>query len=370
MNHPSLHWNQAFNGVRNALLGVALGSTLLHVSAHAQGIIHGAGSTAAAPIYQAWAAEYQKVTGVSLTYEAIGSSAGLKKMAADAVHFGASDVAPNDADLAASGWVLIPVAITGIAPLVNLPTLRLADTDSGSALQLSGDLLARIFAGEVTRWNAAPIAALNPQLKLPDLPITVVVRGDGSGTTYNFTDYLSKVNARWRSTLGTHSTIEWPGHVQAVKGSNAVVAAVRATVGAIGYVDFGYVQGSGLGAANLLSADGDKVTPGIDAFKAALTHSEWVSKGHFNTTLTQQPGKGSWPITMGTFAVVPQSTRRPEDTLRALRFLAWSFMQGDRLVQLAHFVRLPDRVQAAAFKAMSSVKDQNGTPVGTQILAP
>ena len=341
-------------------------SVLLN-SVQAEPVITGAGSTAAAPIYQAWAAQYQKQSGVSLSYDAIGSSAGMKKIAADAVSFGATDAAPSEAKLNAAGLVLIPVAITGITPVLNLPPFG---ASSDAPLQLNGEVLARIFSGELNRWNAAPIAELNPQWKLPDMPITVVVRSDGSGTTANFTDYLSKVSPRWRNQFGSHASIDWPATFTAVKGSASMATTVRNTLGAIGYVDFGYVQGSRLATAHLPSAEGDWVAPNVDSFKAALTHSDWIRTGHVNTSLTLQPGKGAWPITMGTFAVVPQASHRPEETLRVLKFLAWSFMQGDRLVAGARFVRLPDRVQAAAFKAMSSVREQNGAPLGTQILAP
>jgi phosphate transport system substrate-binding protein len=324
--------------------------------------ISGAGSSAAAPIYQSWAREYQKASGVGLAYEPAGSSAGLKKIKARETDFGASDVAPPEAELAADGLVVFPIAITGIAPVVNLPKV------GDGQLRLAGDLLARIFLGEITRWNAPEIAQLNPGVALPELPIKVVVRSDGSGTTYNFADYLAKVNAGWKSSQGVKTSYTWPAGFLAVKGSDGVVKAVKDTVGAIGYVDFGYVKDNKLNAVQLKNLEGEYVKPSILAFRGALTNSEWASKGTFTTTLTNKAGKGSWPVTMGTFALVTRVTDKPEQTQRALKFFVWALMSGDALVQESNFVRLPDRVQASVFKAITAVKDKAGNPIGMSLL--
>jgi phosphate transport system substrate-binding protein len=293
-----------------------------------------------------------------LNYDAVGSSAGVKKIGAREVDFGASDVAPPEAELGKLGLVIFPIAITGIVPVVNLPKI------GDGQLHLSGDVLARIYLGEITQWNAPPIALLNLGLNLPDLPIRVIARSDGSGTTYNLTDYLSKVNAAWKSGNGAKSTIAWPGSFVTVKGSDGIVKAVKETVGGIGYVDYGYVKDNRLTGVQIKNADNEFVSAGVGSFKAALQFSEWASKGTFNTTLTNQPGKSSWPITMGTFALLPQVTDKPEQTQRALKFFVWAFTSGDALVQSQNFVRLPDRVQAAAFKSITSVKDKAGTAIG------
>ena len=202
----------------------------------------------------------------------------------------------------------LPVAITGISPIVNLPKLPNAQ------LRLTGEVLSRIFMGEITRWNAADITALNPDLPLPDLPIKVVVRADGSGTTYNFADYLGKVSPQWKTTYGAKTSIAWPAGVLAFKGSDGVAKGVRDTVGAIGYVDHGYVAECGLTTVQMKNADGIYVQPSIDAFKAALANSDWSATGVFNSTLTQRPGKSVWPITMGTFVVFPKVTQNPDQT--------------------------------------------------------
>jgi phosphate transport system substrate-binding protein len=301
---------------------------------HAQAVT-GAGSSAAAPIYQAWAREYQKATGIGMAYEAIGSSAGLKKIRAGEAAFGASDIAPSDAELAADQLVAFPIAITGIAPVINLP--KVAD----GQLRLSGEVLAKIYMGAVDRWSAPDIRQLNPGLTLPDLPIRVVARGDGSGTTFNFTDYLSKQSSAWKEQYGAKATINWP--------------AATMTEGK-------------LASVQMRNKEGEFVRPGVHAFQAALASSEWASRGTFTTTLTDGAGKATWPLTMGTFVVVPRVTAKPEQTRTALQFFVWSFNHGDTLVRQSNFVRLPDRVQAAAFKAISSVRDKSGKPLGLSLL--
>jgi len=325
--------------------------------------ITGAGSSAAAPIYQRWAQAYQKATGVGLAYEPIGSSAGLKQIRARETHFGASDISPSEAELAKDGLVIFPVAITGISPVVNLPKL------GDGQLRLTGDVLARIFLGEISQWNAPEIVKLNPGYTLPDAPIKVVVRADGSGTTYNFADYLAKLNPTWKSKYGVKTGFDWPASFLAVKGSDGVVKAVKETAGAIGYVDYGYVKDNMLVSVQLKNLEGEFTKPSVIAFRSAVNGSEWVSKGLFTGTLTNQAGKGSWPIAMGTFVVLPKVADQPDQALRVLKFFVWAFVNGDALVQANNFVRLPDRVQASAFKAISSVKDKTGNAIGMTLMA-
>lgn len=324
-------------------------------------VVNGAGSSAAAPIYLTWGRAYEKATGHTLTYEAAGSSAGMRKIRAREVGFGATDVAPSEAELKKDGLVVFPIAITGIAPVVNLP--KIAD----GQLRLSGPVLARIFMGQVTQWNAPEIAQLNPGVALPNLPIKVVVRADGSGTTYNFTDYLAKVHPEWQAKFGVKTSIAWPDNFLSAKGSEGVAKTVSETVGAITYVDFGYVREYRLNPVQMSNQSGDYLRPSIDGFRAALSASDWAKTGNFTTTLTNQPGRGAWPITMGTYIVVPQVTEQPQATVAALRFFAWSFLHGDALVQEQNFVRLPNRVQAASFKVISSVKDKTGQQIGMQL---
>jgi phosphate transport system substrate-binding protein len=319
--------------------------------------IHGAGSSAAAPLYRSWATEYQKSSGVTLAYETTGSSAGLKKIRARETDFGASDVSPSDAELAKDGLVVFPIAVTGIVPVINLPKV------TESQLRLSGEVLARIFLGEITQWSAPEIAQLNPDLALPKLAIRVVARSDGSGTTYNFADFLAKVSPIWREKNGVKTGYDWPTSFLSVKGSDGVVAAVKQTSGAIGYVDYGYVKDNQLNAVQMKNAEGEFIKPSVLAIRAALISSEWTTKSSFTSTLTNLSGKGVWPITMGTFALLPKVADKPEQTQRALKFFVWGFSRGDAQIQQNNFVRLPDRMQASIFKLTATIKDTAGKSI-------
>lgn len=334
-----------------------LGTAAFQIQVAQSQTLTGAGSSAAAPIYRSWAAQYQQRGGPSLTYEPIGSSAGIKKIKAEQTGFGATDVAPPPDELKSSGLVLFPIAITGIAPVVNLPKI------SDGQLRLTGPVLARIFLGEIKQWNDPALTQINAGLNLPALPIRVVVRSDGSGTTYNFADYLSKVNLTWKTTYGVKTSFPWPSNFIASKGSDGIVKSVKENIGAIGYVDYGYVKDNKLTSVQMAGADGDFVQPSVMSFRAAMQHSEWNSKGTFSSTLTNISSKGAWPITMGTFVLVPQTAKNPEQTTTILQFFVWAFMNGDSLVQQNNFVRLPDRMQSLAYKAIASVRDQFGQPL-------
>ena len=344
------------------IMAVALG--ICQVNAAGTQEITGAGSSAAAPIYRSWASEYQKASGVSLAYESIGSSAGLKKIRTGQTGFGASDVAPPQAELKKDGLILFPIAITGIAPVINLPKI------GDAQLRLSGPVLGLIFMGEITQWNAPAIAQLNPDTALPDLPIKVVVRSDGSGTTYNFADYLAKVSPAWKERYGVKTSLAWPASFMAVKGNEGIVEAVKNTLGAIGYVDYGYVKVNKLRTVQLENAAGEFVQPSMAGFRTALTHSDWGKNGTFTSTLTQMSGKGAWPITMGTFALLPQVTDQPAQTQGVLQFFIWALINGDTLVQQNNFVRLPDRIQAFAFKEITSVRDKSGKTLNVSLQQP
>jgi phosphate transport system substrate-binding protein len=322
----------------------------------------GAGSTAAAPIYRSWSAQYQKQGGSALEYESIGSSAGLKKVQADQTGFGATDVALPAAELAKNGLVLFPIAITGISPVVNLPKIE------DGQIRLSGAVLARIFMGDISQWNDPAIAQLNPAMSLPSVAVKVVVRSDGSGTTYNFADYLAKISPAWKAKYGVKSSFSWPANFILAKGSDGVVRSVKETSGAISYVDYGYVAQNKLALVQLSNAEGEFVAPSTAGFRAALKNSDWNSKANFSSTLTNMAGKGSWPITMGTFAVVPQVTNNPTQTTAVLQFFIWAFMNGDSLVQQSNFVRLPDRIQSLAYVAISSVTDKSGNKLKLKLM--
>lgn len=328
--------------------------------ARAAETLTGAGSSAAAPLYRAWATAYGKTQDVQLQYEASGSSAGLKKIRAQEVAFGASDVAPPEAELNRDQLVLVPTFVTGAVPVVNLPRIP------RGRLRLTGEVLAQIYLGSITRWSAPEIAALNPDLSLPDLAIRPVGRSDGSGTTWYVADYLSRISPTWKERLGTKTSLAWGEHVTGAKGSDGVVRAVQETPGAIGYVDFNYVGANGLSPVQLRNVAGEFATAGVPGFKAALRASDWALKANFHASLANLPGPGVWPITMGTFVLMPRVSDKPTETARALRFLMWALLKGDSVVEGLSFVRLPDALQASAFRALSSVVDRQGRKLGAE----
>jgi phosphate transport system substrate-binding protein len=331
-------------------------STLFLSPANA-GNIMGAGSSAASPLYKKWAEAYREKTGANLDYQAVGSSAGLKQVKAREVDFGASDVAQKSADLKKENLVQFPSAISGVVPVVNLPGYR------GGDIKLSGEVLARIYERKITLWNAPDIANLNQNVNLPDKTIEVIARSDGSGTTYNFTNYLSKISADWQKTYGNNSTITWHKEIKQVKGSSGVAAEVKKTPFSIGYIDYNYVSQENLDAVKLKNKEGKFIMPSTDSFAAALNASEWKKTGNFEETLTDKAGARAWPIAMGTFIILQKSAPQIEKTIAALQFFTWSFMNGDYLVGGVDFVRLPDAIQARVFKEMTSVTDADGKPL-------
>ena len=330
----------------------AAAALLFAVSAYAEPAINGAGSTAAAPIYKVWSQNYEKVSKTALNYDAVGSSAGVARIRERKADFGASDVAPSMADLQKDGLIVVPTVVTAAVPIINVPGV------GKGQLKLTGELLARIFLGQVTAWNAPEIRELNPKTDLPAAPIRVVVRADGSGTTYHFADYLAKMSPEWASSRGAKSSLQWPDSFVAVKGSGEVAKTVKSTPGAIGYVDYNYVIDGDLNFAQLRNAAGNFVPPSVDAFVAAVRASDWYTKGDFSRSLTNMPGAASWPITMGTFAVLPRVSTTPDNTVAALRFLTWGYLNGDNLAKQANFVPLPERVQAKAYAEISKIVDR------------
>lgn len=345
-----------FTAFLPALFTALLSATLLSAPAAALEIT-GAGSSAAGPLYTKWADFYRKQSGTTVTYQAIGSSGGLKQIKARAASFGASDVALSREESQKEKLVCFPSAISGVVPVVNLPGVR------NGELLLTGELLANIFARKILLWNDPAIAAVNPAIKLPKLAIVTVARQDGSGTTYNFSDYLSKVSPSWKEGFGANFTVAWPAGTTQAKGSSAVSQAVRQTAGAIGYIDYSYVLQDQLTYAKLKNRDGRFVAPSALNFAAALNNSSWKTKASFEEMLTDQAGAGSWPITMGTFVIVPQTANDANATIAALKFFTWAFMKGDELVNGADFVRLPDRVQARIYNELTKITDRDGKPL-------
>ena len=339
------------------VLGLCLGAMLGCPPAAVADGIRGAGSSAAAPAYRLWADEYLKAGGEALDYDPVGSGAGMARIRQRQVDFGASDVMAPRSELARGGLVMFPTVVSGIVPVVNLRRL-------GGSLKLSGDVLARIFLGEITVWNAPEIAALNPGLSLPAEPIRVVGRSDGSGSTHHFSDYLSRVSPAWKARFGVASKHAWPPEVIAVKGSSEVSKTVRATPGAIGYIDYAYVAQDSLTPVQLRSAAGRYLSASPESFRNAVVNSRWFSHGDFSEGLVQMPGEGAWPITMGTYVAMPKVAADTARATRALRFFVWAYGRGDALARQVKFVPLPEKVQASAFRELSGVTGKNGEPIG------
>ncbi len=328
-----------------------------HISPVIAATVSGAGSSAAAPLYSKWADAYSKKTEVNVVYQPVGSSAGIKQIKAKTVDFGASDVALSVADLKHDGLIQFPSAISGAVVVVNLPGI------ATGKLKLNGEILADIFARKISQWNDPAIAAVNTDLKLPKKAIEVIVRQDGSGTTYNFTDYLSKLNPEWQSAYGKNFTIKWHPELIQAKGSSGISAAVKKTAYAISYIDYNYVLQDNLDYALLKNRDGKFVSPSAEAFAASMVNSGWKTQGSFDETLTDKPGTNSWPITMGTFVILQKIASNPEKAIATMKFFTWSFMNGDHLVRAVDMVRLPDSIQARIFKEMMTVADTNGKPL-------
>jgi len=344
--------------IRKALLISLISLTSAYAGANE---IKGAGSSAAAPLYQTWADAYAKTTASKIDYQAIGSSAGIRKIKNNELDFGASDVALPSAELKKAKLIQFPSAVSGVAIIYHVPGLR-----SGE-LKLNSTLLSQIFSKKIQLWNDQAIQNLNPGLRLPAHTIEVIARQDGSGSTYNFSDYLSKANPDWQNQYGKNFTIQWNENVQQVKGSSLLAAKLKKTPYAISYVDYNYVAQEKLDVAQLQNREGKFVLPNAESFSSALSNSSWKTSGNFEEALTDKAGTKSWPITMGTFVIMSQAAVNTEKAKATLRYFNWAFLNGDRLVNSVDFVRLPDALQARVFREMTTVTDQKGVPLNWSV---
>ena len=311
------------------LLAILL--SVVAVSATAQEVT-GAGATFPAPLYSKWASDYNKVTNIKINYQSVGSGAGIKQIEAKTVTFGASDMPLTDEKLAASGLFQFPTAIGGVVPVINVKGIE------PGQLKLSGTLIADIFLGKITKWDDAAIKALNPSLTLPDQAITVVRRADGSGTTFIWTNYLSKVSKEFKDTIGEGTAVNWKVGAGG-KGNEGVAAMVRQLPGTLGYVEFAYVKQTKMNWVNVQNAAGTWVAPTEEAFKAAAANADW-NRTYFQI-LTNQAGREAWPISGATFILV---YLKPEDAAKsktAIAFFDWAFASGDKAADDLDYVALP-----------------------------
>ena len=324
-------------------------------SVTASGGISGAGATFPAPLYAAWAGDYQKATGVTLNYQAIGSGGGIKQIEAGTVDFGASDKPLKVEDLDKNGLYQFPAVMGGIVPIVNLTGV------TSGQLKLSGPLLGDIFLGKITTWNDPAIAALNPGVKLPALPITVVHRSDGSGTSFLFTTYLTGESPAWSSGVGASDAVEWPTGLGG-KGNDGVAAVVKQTVGAIGYVEYAYARKNGGTYALLKNKAGQFPEPGGASFAAAAESADWTKAPGNYMLLLDQPGAGAWPLTGATFILVHKDQKDAAKGKAVLQFFDWAYKTGDATASGLDYVAMPDTVKTMVRGQWSGITS-NGQPV-------
>jgi phosphate transport system substrate-binding protein len=318
--------------------------------------ISGAGATFPYPIYAKWADAYKKETGVGLNYQSIGSGGGIKQIQAKTVTFGASDKPLAPDEIEKWGLIQFPTVVGGDVPVVNLEGVKPGE------LVLDGDTLAKIFLGEITKWDDPAIKKLNPNAKLPSSAIAVVHRSDGSGTTFIFTNYLSKVSPTWKEKVGADASVEWPTGIGA-KGNEGVANNVVQTKGSIGYVEYAYAKQNKLTYANMINKDGKAVSPDIKSFQAAAANADWANSEDFFVILTEQPGAASWPIAGATFILVYKEPQDAAATGEALKFFDWAYKSGDKMAEDLDYVPMPDAVVDLIHKEWASVKGTDGKPI-------
>ena len=337
-----------------ALMTAALPALTL-LPAMAQQEATGAGASFPAPLYAKWAAGYHKATGVKINYQSVGSGAGLRQIEARTVDFGASDAPLTDEELQKKGLVQFPTVVGGIVPVVNVRGIQ------PGQLRLSGQVLGDIYLGKITQWNDEAIRALNPGVALPDLAIAPVRRADGSGTTFGFTNYLSKVNAEWKSRVGEGTAVNWPLGAGG-KGNEGVSAFVARLPGSIGYVEYAYAKQNRLAHVQLQNASGNFVNPDDDTFKAAAAGADWARS--FHQILTQQPGANAWPITSATFILLHKVQDKPAQAAAALKFFDWALRTGDQTAAELDYVPMPASVKDVIRQSWAGIQDAGGQPVG------
>ena len=322
----------------------------------AGGGISGAGATFPAPIYARWAQDYKQQAGVSLNYQAIGSGGGIKQIQAKTVDFGASDKPLKPEDLDRRGLYQFPTVMGGVVPIMNLPGV------APGQLHLTGPVLGSIFMGQVAKWNDPQIAALNPGVKLPNLPVTVVHRSDGSGTSFLFTSYLSMVSPAFAQKVGASDSVPWPTGLGG-KGNDGVAAFVKQTAGSIGYVEFAYARQNNMTYADLQNHDGAFVAPTAQTFAAAAAGADWTKAAGNYLLLLNQAGANAWPITGATFILVYKRQTDPAKGKAVLAFFDWAYKNGDAAASSLDYVPLPGPVKTMVRGQWAGVTGPDGKPV-------
>jgi len=324
--------------VLRLMLTVGIAGALFGASgAHADGVISGAGATFPYPIYAQWADAYNKLTGVKMNYQSIGSGGGIAQIKAKTVDFGASDAPLTKEELDAAGLMQFPMIMGGVVPVVNIKEV------APGQLRLSPALLADIYLGKITKWNDPAVAKENPGVKLPSRTITVVHRSDGSGTTWIFTNYLDKVSADWHTKVGTNKAVDWPVGVGG-KGNEGVAAYVQKINGSIGYVEYAYALQNKMSYAQLMNKAGKYVSPTMETFMAAAGNADWKDAPGFYLVLTDQPGDESWPITGASFILMYRNQEKPAVAAEVLKFFDWCYAHGAEMAEKLDYVPMPENV--------------------------
>lgn len=316
--------------------------------------VTGAGASFPAPLYSKWASDYNKATGVKINYQSVGSGAGIKQIEAKTVDFGASDMPLKDDELKAKGLMQFPTVIGGVVPVVNIKGI------APGQLKLNGQVLGDIFLGKITKWDDVAIKALNPTLALPSDVISPVRRADGSGTSFIFTNYLSKVNAEWKSKVGEGTAVNWPVGAGG-KGNEGVAAFVSRLPNSIGYVEYAYVKQNKMTFAVMQNAAGTFVSPDDLTFKAAAAGADWAKS--FYQILTNQAGKDAWPLTGATFILMHKAQDKSAQATATLKFFDWGYKNGDKTAEDLDYSPMPASVKTAIEKSWSEVKDAAGKSV-------
>ncbi len=343
---------------KRAILRVSLGLALGTAALSAQAAdITGAGASFPYPIYAKWAAQYHQETGNRVNYQSIGSGGGQQQIIAKTVDFGASDDPMKPADLEELKLLQFPAIIGGTVPVVNVDGIKPGE------LKLSGAVLADIFLGKVKKWNDPAIAQLNPDLKLPAADIIVVHRSDGSGTTFGWTNYLSKVSPDWKEKVGEGKAVKWPTG-QGGKGNDGVAAYVRQLKNSVGYVEYAYAKQNNLSWTQLQNQAGKFVQPSQEAFAAAAANADWKSAPGMGVVLTNEPGDESWPVTAASFILVHKSQAKPENGKAVLSFFDWAFKNGAKMAAELDYVPMPETVVQQVQDAWKSeIKTADGAAV-------
>ncbi len=341
--------------MKSLFVGAALAAALFQIQAQAQDAT-GAGATFPAPLYAKWADAYNKVGGARINYQSVGSGAGIKQIKSKTVDFGASDMPIKDEELKADGLVQFPMVIGGVVPVVNIAGI------APGQLKLTGQVLGDIFLGKISKWNDPAITGLNAGVNLPDTVIAPVRRADGSGTSFIFTNYLSKVNAEWKTKVGEGTAVNWPTGAGG-KGNEGVAAFVQRLPNSIGYVEYAYAKQNKMAHVLLKNQAGNFASPDELNFKAAAAGANWSQT--FYQILTDQPGKDAWPITGATFIIMQKQQDKVAQAAASLKFFDWAYANGDKMAIDLEYVPLPDAVKSKVHQVWAAeIKDAAGKAIG------